>query len=316
MFKQFCFALSLLFALPLHATPLNAVTVAVTPIKVGPHSYYVRGLSGAASSENQGFMSNAGFVITPAGVVVFDSLGTPALAEVLIAKIRKLTTVPIKRVIVSHYHADHIYGLQAFKAVGAEIWAHEGGKAYFASDNLEQRLAQRREDLFPWVDEKTKILKPDRWLTKDTDFELGGMHFALRHVGPAHTDEDLAMFVQEDRVLFVGDLVFKGRVPFVGDADSKLWLVALDKLLAFNAKTMVQGHGGVSHNPKKDLTLTSDYLRYLRKHMGQAVDALIPFDEAYAKTSWKSYEKLPAFNDANRANAYNTYLLMEKESLK
>ena len=316
MFKQFCFALSLLFALPLHAAPLNAVTVAVTPVKVGPHSYYVRGLSGVASRENQGFMSNAGFVITPAGVVVFDSLGTPGLGEVLIAKIRKLTTVPIKRVIVSHYHADHIYGLQAFKAVGAEIWAHEGGKEYFASDNLEQRLAQRREDLFPWVDEKTKILKPDRWLTNNTDFELGGMHFALRHVGPAHTDEDLAMFVQEDRVLFVGDLVFKGRVPFVGDADSKLWLVALDKLLAFNAKTMVQGHGGVSHNPKKDLTLTSDYLRYLRKHMGQAVDTLTPFDEAYAKTSWKPYEKLPAFTDANRANAYNTYLLMEKESLK
>lgn len=316
MFKQFCFAFSLLLALPLHAMPPNAVTVAVTPVKVGPHSYYVRGLSGAASSENQGFMSNAGFVITPAGVVVFDSLGTPALGEVLIAKIRKLTTVPIKRVIVSHYHADHIYGLQAFKAIGAEIWAHEGGKAYFASDNLEQRLAQRREDLFPWVDEKTKILKPDRWLTKDTDFELGGMHFALRHVGPAHTDEDLAMFVQEDRVLFVGDLVFKGRVPFVGDADSKLWLLALDKLLAFNAKTMVQGHGGVSHNPKKDLTLTSDYLRYLRKHMGQAVDTLTSFDEAYAKTSWKPYEKLPAFTDANRANAYNTYLLMEKESLK
>jgi len=79
---------------------------------------------------------------------------------------------------------------------------------------------------------------------------------------------------------------------------------------------MVPGHGAVSRNPKQDLTLTSDYLRYLRQQMGKAVEDLIPFDEAYAKTSWKQFSKLPAFDDANRGNAYNTYLLMEKEALK
>lgn len=316
MLKQLCIALSLWITLPLYAAQDNAVTVQVTPVKVGAHSYYVQGLPGAASSANQGFMSNAGFVITPAGVVVFDSLGTPPLAEALLAQIRKLTKAPIKRVIVSHYHADHIYGLQVFKDAGAEIWAHEGAKEYFQGDEWKQRLAQRREELFPWVDEKTRIIKPDRWLSGDTDFEMGGLHFVLRHVGPAHTDEDLAMFVKEDQVLYAGDLVFKGRVPYVGNANSKLWLAALDKLLAFNAKTMVPGHGAVSHNPKQDLTLTSDYLTYLRKSMGQAVENFVPFDEAYANTSWKQFEKLPAFDLANRANAYNTYLLMEKESLK
>ncbi|MBT9613400.1 MAG: MBL fold metallo-hydrolase, partial [Burkholderiales bacterium] len=216
----------------------------------------------------------------------------------------------------SHYHADHVYGLQAFKALGAEIWAHEGGKEYFASDEMERRLAQRREELFPWVDETTKVLLPDRWLSGDEDFELGGVHFVVRFVGPAHSPEDLALFVQQDNVLFAGDLVFKGRVPYVGAADSKSWLASLDKLLVFHAKVMVPGHGGVSHNAKKDLTLTRNYLLYLRKTMGQAVAELTPFDEAYAKTSWKQFEKLPAFNEANRANAYNTYILMEKESLK
>jgi len=314
--KQLYLALSLLIALPVYAAKDNAATVPVIPVKVGAHSYYVQGQPGAASSANQGFMSNAGFVVTPDGVVVFDSLGTPPLAEALIAKIRKITQVPIKRVIVSHFHADHIYGLQAFKAAGAEIWAHESGKNYFLGDEWKQRLEQRREELFPWVDENTRILQPDVWLSSDTDFELGGMHFALRHVGPAHSDEDLTMFVKEDQVLFAGDLVFKGRIPFVGDADSKLWLAALDKLLALNAKTMIPGHGAVSNNPKHDLTLTSDYLRYLRQQMGKAVEELTPFDEAYAKTSWKQFEKLPTFKEANRGNAYNTYLLMEKESLK
>lgn len=309
--------LPLLILLPLTATANdNAASVKVKPVKVGAHAYYVQGMPGAASAANQGYMSNAGFVITPAGVVVFDSLGTPPLGEALIAQIRKLTSVPIKRVIVSHYHADHVYGLQAFKAIGAEIWAHEGGKEYLASDELERRLAQRREELFPWVDETTKVLPPDRWLNGDEDFELGGIKFAIRFVGPAHSPEDLALFIPQDNMLFAGDLVFKGRVPFVGAADSKSWLASLDKLLAFKAKVMVPGHGGVSHNAKKDLTLTRDYLTYLRKTMGQAVADLTPFDEAYAKTSWKKYEKLPAFKDANRANAYNTYILMEKESLK
>ena len=309
--------LSLLILLPLTATANdNAASVKVKPVKVGAHAYYVQGMPGAASAANQGYMSNAGFVITPAGVVVFDSLGTPPLGEALITQIRKLTSVPIKRVIVSHYHADHVYGLQAFKAIGAEIWAHEGGKEYLASDELERRLAQRREELFPWVDETTKVLPPDRWLNRDEDFELGGIKFAIRFVGPAHSPEDLALFIPQDNMLFAGDLVFKGRVPFVGAADSKSWLASLDKLLAFKAKVMVPGHGGVSHNAKKDLTLTRDYLTYLRKTMGQAVADLTPFDEAYAKTSWKKYEKLPAFKEANRANAYNTYILMEKESLK
>ena len=316
MLKPFCIALSLLVSLPLYAAKDNTATVPVNPVKVGAHSYYVQGMPGAASSANQGFMSNAGFVITPEGVVVFDALGTPPLAEALVAKIRKLTSAPIKRVIVSHYHADHIYGLQVFKALGAEIWAHTLSKEYLVSEERELRLTQRREELFPWVDEKTKILEPDVWLSGDTDFTMGGVHFTVRYVGPAHSPEDVALYVQEDKVLFVGDLVFKGRVPFVGTANSKLWLDALDKLLAFNAKTMVPGHGAVSHNPKQDLSLTRDYLSYLRKTMGKAVEDFVPFDEAYAKTSWKKYRKLPAFEDANRSNAYNTFLLMERESLK
>lgn len=298
------------------AAPDNAVTVPLTPVKAGAHSYYVQGLPGAASSANQGYMSNAGFVITPAGVVVFDSLGTPPLGAKLIAEIRKLTAAPIKYVIVSHYHADHIYGLQAFKAVGAEIWAHRRGKAYLVGNDIKPRLAQRREDLFPWVDEQTQVLPADKWLAGDTAFQLGGLDFQIRYVGPAHTPEDIALFVKQDGVLYAGDVVFKGRVPFVGNADSKRWLAALDKLLAFRPKVMVPGHGAVSYKPQADLTLTRDYLLYLRKTMGDAVANFVPFEQAYKNTAWRGYQKLPAFDQANRANAYNTYLLMEKESLQ
>jgi glyoxylase-like metal-dependent hydrolase (beta-lactamase superfamily II) len=291
-------------------------TVNVRAEKVAAHSYYIPGLAGAASTRNEGFMSNAGFVITPAGVVVFDTLGSPSLAQAMVKRIRALTHLPIKRVIVSHYHADHYYGIQVFKDLGAEIWAHESGKGVVGSDAAKSRFEQRKQILGKWINEKTqRFPTPDLWLSGDTDFELGGIHFHLRHVGPAHSDEDLVMFVDEDGVLFAGDLVFKGRVPFVGDADSKRWLNALEKLIALHPKILVPGHGGASNTPMDDLTLTRDYLVFLRAEMGRSVSDLIPFDEAYEKTDWSRYEKMPAFFEANRRNAYNTYILMEKESL-
>ncbi|MEO1767861.1 MBL fold metallo-hydrolase [Thiobacter aerophilum] len=308
----------LLWLLPLCASAAQdaPVTVNMDPVRVGKHSWYAQGLPGAASAANQGFMSNAGFVVTGAGVVVFDALGTPPLAAELVKRIRRITTAPIRYVIVSHYHADHIYGLQVFKAAGAEIWAHEDARHYLNSPELKARLAQRREELFPWVDEHTHVLPADRWLGGDIDFELGGVHFSVRHVGPAHTPEDLALYVHEDRVLYAGDVVFKGRVPFVGDADSRAWLAALDKLLAFPARVLVPGHGALSRDPRADLTLTRDYLGFLRRTMGQAVAEMVPFEQAYARTDWSRWQKLPAFNEANRVNAYNnTYLLMEKEAL-
>lgn len=293
----------------------NSLDIDFSPIKVGKHTYYVQGKPGAVSVANQGFMSNAGFVVTNDGVIVFDSLGTPVLAKKLVAEIAKITKQPIKRVIVSHYHADHIYGLQVFKALGAEIWAHTAGQEYLGSDEAQLRLKQRREMLNPRVNANTKLVPADKWLTGDSSFEMGGLHFELRYVGPAHSAEDMAMYVKEDGVLYSGDLVFKGRVPYVGNANSRMWLLALDKLIAFNPEFMIPGHGSASSTPVADLKLTQNYLEYVRQKMGKAVKDFIPFDDAYAQTDWSQFSKLPAFLDANRANAYNTYLLMEREMM-
>lgn len=309
------FPVLLLLFVSLSARAADDATVAVKPVKVGAHSYYVQGLAGTATAENQGFMSNAGFVVTSDGVVVFDTLGTPPLGAELIRQIRKITRQPIRRVIVSHFHADHIYGLQAFKAIGAEIWAHSGGRAYLASDEAVKRLEQRRELLFPWVGENTRLLPADKWLDGGARFEMGGVHFELHYAGPAHSPEDMVLFVKEDGVLFSGDLVFKGRIPFVGDADSKAWLAALDRLIELKPKIVVPGHGAASRNAIADLAFTRDYLRYLRESMHKGLDNMEPFDEVYTKTSWKKFEHLPAFAAANRANAYNTYLLLETEAL-
>jgi glyoxylase-like metal-dependent hydrolase (beta-lactamase superfamily II) len=283
--------------------------------QVGPHSHYVQGLTQLGSTKNQNFISNAGFVITPAGVVVVDALGSPRLAERLTQAIRQLTDRPITHVIVTHYHADHIYGLQHFKQLGAQIVAHRASREYIQSDTARLRLEASRTDLAPWIDDQTRIVPADLWLDGATSLKVGGVVFELTPVGPSHTPEDLTVYVPSEKVLFAGDLFFHGRLPFVGQANSRQWVLSLDRLLAFDAKAVVPGHGAVSTDPKKDIGTTRDYLKHLRQSMGDAVENFVPFDEAYDKTDWSAFAAMPMFGPANRMNAYNTYLLLEQEAL-
>jgi len=281
------------------------------PVQVSKSVYYVRGDPGLPSIANRGFTSNAGFVLTWDGIVVFDTLGTPVLGQELLAAIRSLSRTPLRRVVVSHYHADHFYGLAAFKEEGADIWAHRAALPYLASEAPKLRLEERRRSLAPWVDEKMQIIPASHWLDGEEVFHLGGLSFRVFPVGPAHTPEDLAMLVEEERVLFVGDLMFSGRIPFVGDADSRGWIAAIDRIVKYQPTVMIGGHGNASYDATADLKLTRDYLVYLRQTMGEAANELVDFEEAYAKTDWSRFSHLPAFEAANRRNAYNTYIRMQ-----
>jgi glyoxylase-like metal-dependent hydrolase (beta-lactamase superfamily II) len=253
-------------------------------------------------------------------VVVYDALATPVLGQAMVNAIHRVTTQPIKLVIAGHYHADHIYGLQAFKKNGVQIWGHENGQLYLNSDAANERLAQRRADLAPWVDQDTKLPNADRWLSfkdnKIISFQLGDTRFKIIDSSGAHSDEDLLLAVENEGVLFSGDLFFSGRIPFVGNANSKVWLTALERMMEIAPIIVIPGHGPASTNVKKDMEMTRSYLLYLREKMGAAVQELQTFDEAYQATDWSQFERVPAFQAANRLNAYGTYLLMEKESLQ
>ena len=298
-------------ALALLTIFLSVEAKGLEAIQLSPSVYFVRGDTGLPSAANRGFNSNAGFVVTSEGVVVFDALGTPALGAELLAEIRKRTQAPVRRVIVSHYHADHFYGLAAFRKGRSEIWAHGAARSYLASPAPADRLAERSRTLAPWVPADMPLIAADRWLEKEESFRLGGLTFRVMPVGPAHTPEDLALLIEEERVLFVGDLMFSGRIPFVGDADSRGWIEAIDRVVKFNPRVMVGGHGDASRDATADLRLTRDYLTHLRRTMGAAAEELIDFEEAYTKTDWSRFAHLPAFEAANRRNAYNTYIRMQ-----
>jgi glyoxylase-like metal-dependent hydrolase (beta-lactamase superfamily II) len=292
--------------------------VPLTPVRASEHVWYVQGASGPASRANRGFNSNAAFVVTADGVVVFDALGTPPLGAALKRAIAAVTPQPIRLVVVSHWHADHFYGLQALAGGEVEIWAGAAGKATLSDPFTQQRLEQRQRDLAPDVDARTRLVGPTRWLdfgAGDIAFARGGVRFRLIDVGGAHSPEDLMLWVDNDRVLLAGDLYFSGRVPFVGTADTRVWLAALDRIAPLAPTVVIPGHGSASRDPAPDIALTRDYLLFLRRTMGQAARDLVPFEEAYAATDWSRYAQVPAFDAANRINAYNVYLRMEQDAL-
>lgn len=281
--------------------------------QISPHVYYVEGFAGAPT-DFDGFMSNAAVIVTDEGVVVFDSLGTPSLAYLLLSKIREITNKPLVKVVVSHYHADHIYGLQVFKQRGAEIMAPVGATEYLESAESKNRLEERRESLFPWVNESTYLVKPDVLVEKDTRFTLGGLHFIVRVLGATHSNGDMMLYVVQDKVLLAGDLIFEGRLPFISGSQPDNWLLQLKNLRTINISAIVPGHGPASTEPLKVLNFTHDYLQYVQKTMQDAVDDLTPFDDAYLAADWSHYEKLPAFQ-VNRNNAYYIFLALEQASV-
>lgn len=316
--------------LPAHALKRETEIVAEVPSRdgippmrlerVSPRCYFVQGLPGAANSANAGFNSNAGAVATGEGLVVFDTLGTPALARTLREILEKTTGEKTRIVVISHYHADHYYGIQEFSEPGIRIIAHPKAAQVIADPGVQDRLAQRRRDLFPWVDDSTRlILAPEVAQIgpgRDQVIRLGSTTLTLIDGLSAHAPDDLMMRVEEEGVLYAGDLFFTGRIPFVGTADPKRWLAALDRMAEKPPRVALPGHGAASYDAAQDIDLTRRYLRHLQTSMAKAVEQLLSFDEAYESTDWSQFSAIPAFQAANRLNAYGVFIRAEQASLK
>ncbi len=290
------------------------------PVPLAPGVWLVQGAPEAASAANRGFNSNAGIVATEQGTWLFDALGTPELGRALMQAAESLTGQPVVRVILSHYHADHFYGAQAMQEAGAAIWARDEGQAYLQSEGAQARLQQRRETLWPWVDEDTRLVAADRWLlipfAEPLRVEWGGRRLQVISGGSAHAPDDTMLFVEDAGVLFAGDLYFTGRLPFVVGSNTRAWLAALDVIEALDPRVVVPGHGPASTDVSRDIGLTREYLLFLRSRMALAVEDLLTFEEAYAATDWSAFADRPTYAQAHRANAYSVYLEMQNEMLE
>jgi glyoxylase-like metal-dependent hydrolase (beta-lactamase superfamily II) len=312
-------------ALAQNISPYAPITI---PLKIdqvpGKPIWYSTGNPGVPGKDNEGNTSNGGFVVTSDGVVVFDALGTPSHGWALLQQIRKVTNKKIRYVVASHYHADHIYGLQAFKDhTDAIVIAQERAAEYkeneeTADEKANARLDQRRGALFPWVDKNTRVVPPDITFRDRMTITLGDRRLTLLYAGPAHSSSDMMMLVEPDGVLFAGDIVQNSRIPHMNsdDVSTVQWLAALGEVEKLDPKFIIPGHGNGSTQAKEAIAFTRDYIQHVRSAMATAVKDWTDFDATYEKTDWSKYRDMPAFAANNRGNAYRIYLELEQSQFK
>lgn len=125
------------------------------------------------------------------------------------------------------------------------------------------------------------------------------------------------MMVEPAGVLFAGDIIQSGRVPFLDSpqVDTGNWMRAIEKVKKLNPVILIPGHGKASENAMEALNFTYDYLTFVRSKMKDAVDNWVSFEDAYNQVDWSRYEGLPAFDASNKGNAYRVFLEMEQSAL-
>ena len=287
--------------------------------RIGPDSYFLYGNIATIDDDNRGFNGNAGFIVTGAGVVVIDALGTPLLGKRLIATIRAITDEPIRYLILTHNHPDHAYGASAFHELeGIHIVGHEGMADYLASPTLEQSVAYRRELLQEDM-EGFEAVAPDLLVPEERfahlRIELGGKTIEVYNAGRHHSHGDLVVHQVEDGILWVSDLAFNQRLTYIGDGSSQQTLEAQEWLWERfpDARLMVPGHGSAQTPPFPMLQETHDYIRTMRERIGQQLEAGRSLMEVVEETRMPGWEEVPLYEENQRANTSFIYRELEFE---
>ncbi len=193
-----------------------------------------------------GVDSNTTFLITREGVVVVDTRVTPKEAGKVLAEIRKRTDLPILYTINTHYHGDHTFGNQVFKNSRAII-AHENVRKSLTGSSGKDHLDFFKTMNISGMDE-TLITPPNMIFKEKMEIFVGGYNLRLIHAR-GHTDGDLFIYIEELKTLITGDLVFNGKVPYMGDAYVEEWISALNHLGDLDAEIYIPGHGDPGGKP-------------------------------------------------------------------
>lgn len=211
--------------------------------EVAPGVFVHHGVHEEATIENAGGIANIGFVIGDAAVAVIDSGGSPMEGEALLAAIRQVTPLPVRYVIDTHFHPDHVLGNVVFAKQGAEIIGHK---------NLPMGLLARRdtyiqhyEAVFGAGSGRDAIVVPSHFVSDRETIDLGHRILEIRAFPTAHTDSDLIVIDPASKTLFAGDLVFLERCPAI-DGSILGWLKAIAALRQVAADRVVPGHGPVT----------------------------------------------------------------------
>lgn len=224
------------------------------------------------------------FIVTPEGVIATDPIAyqRPQVAKTYLEEIRKITQAPIRYLVYSHHHYDHISGGWPFKEAGAIIVAHRNARA---------RLLDLGNPDIPI---------PDVVVDDFRAIELGGVRLELHHVGRNHSDNSLLMLLPKEKLAFTVDFVSFGSVLFRDLPDGFLpdWFASLERVLQFDWDRMISGHPipGGRLGTKEDVRAQLAYMTDLSQAVREAAAQGKCWDAAMKEIKLPKYEKLAAYD--------------------
>jgi glyoxylase-like metal-dependent hydrolase (beta-lactamase superfamily II) len=234
------------------------------------------------------------FIVTPQGVIATDPISERRPAQPYIDAIQAVTKAPIKYVIYSHSHFDHIAGGKPFKDLGATFVAHKNAKA--------------RIDAVKSPD----VVSPDQVVDGKKNITLGGTTLELNYVGKNHSDNTLVMRLPKEKIIFTVDWIPIQGIQFRGMADTYVPDIeeSLKKVIAMDWETLIPGHpgpGGKQTGTKDNAKEELAYLQELSAAVKQAVSEGKTYADAQKEIKLPKYESWPNYNNFLGMNVERYY---------
>ena len=277
--------------------------------KLADDVYAVPGDTGRGSEGRP----NAGFIVTPDGVVVVDALASPRQGEALLATIRRVTHAPVRWLILTHHHPDHHFGAIVFRRAGAKVIAHpdtrvlasEGGEDALTADWVRVVGLDAMRG-FEFAD------SPDRPVTGTDTLILGGRTILVMAAGGGHSAGDLLVWLPKERVLFAGDLLIEDGVTMVVDGSARALERGLTRIDSLAPRVAVPGHGAIPADPSALVARTRAYITGLRHDMRAALERGVSMKRALGSLPPPDENRPVSLNSRRRRNAARVYVEEER----